>query len=303
MSNPPTRDGIWLEFSLEVDPETAEAVRPYFDRFGQGGAVLEIPADAAGGRVQVKAYLPPLPDQAQRRRGLEEALWHLGRLSASGGLPEPRVRELREEDWAEAWKKDYKPLRLGRRLMIVPSWLGSSPAPDDVVIRLDPGMAFGTGLHPTTQLCLEALEEELYPFARVLDLGTGSGILAIAAAKLGARSVLALDVDGLAIEVARRNVKANRVGQRVRVEYGSLEELSDRRFDLIVVNIYADTILRFLDQGLLGHLWPGGVLIGSGILAQRVPEVAAEFHRCGLVQVREMTREDWGAVTGRLTRR
>ena len=168
----------------------------------------ELAAAPPPSTVIVKTYLPLDGTAGEAQRRLEEGLWHLGQIYP---IPDPVIRELAEEDWAEAWKQQYHLLRVGRRIVIVPAWEAYAPAPGEVVIRLEPGMAFGTGLHPTTRLCLEALEAHLAPGCTVLDVGTGSGVLAIAAAKLGARSVLALDADPVAVSVARENVALNGV--------------------------------------------------------------------------------------------
>src|SRR5436305_5708489 len=207
----------WLEVSLTVNGEAAEAVADLLTRFAPEGVALqaarvEQSPDSERGQasdeVTVSAYLPVDAGLEDKRAQLEEGLWHLGQLLP---LPTPAYRPVAETDWSESWKANFKPLRVGRRLMIVPAWLNPPLAPDDLVIRLDPGMAFGTGTHPTTQLCLEAIERHARPGAAMIDLGTGSGILAIAAARLGPSQVLALDVDPEAVRVAGENVLANGV--------------------------------------------------------------------------------------------
>ena len=217
----------WLEASVQVDGEAAEAVTEVFNRYGRGGAVLSTDFDDDSGDaavVTVKTYLSLDEEGRKTRRRIEEALWHLSQIYP---LPPPQFRELTENDWANAWKKHYHVLRVGQRIVIKPRWQEYEPRPDDIVIELDPGMAFGTGLHPTTRMCLQALEEHLEPGARVLDLGTGSGILAIAAAKLGAGSVLALDNDPLAVKAVRANVQSNGVQDLVTVELGSLDKATE----------------------------------------------------------------------------
>src|SRR6185436_12087771 len=178
-------------------------------------------AGRAIGPVNVRAYLPADANLESTRAALEEALWHLGQILP---LPSPKYQTVAEADWAEAWKVNFHPLRLGRRLMIVPAWLNPPLEPEDIPIRIDPGMAFGTGTHPTTQLCLAAIEKHLRPGQAVLDLGTGSGILSVAAAKLGAGPILALDIDAEAVRVARENTALNGVADRIQIEEGSLAE-------------------------------------------------------------------------------
>jgi ribosomal protein L11 methyltransferase len=203
-----------------------------------------------------------------------------------------------EKDWEEAWKKRLTVLRIGERIVIQPSWLDYDAGPEDVVIRLDPGMAFGTGLHPTTQICLRALEDFVQPGMEVLDLGTGSGVLAIAAAKLGAARVLAVDNDPQAVVVARRNVIDNGVGDRVQVREGSLLDISDY-YDLVVVNILARVIVELIEEGLAEHLRPEAVLITAGITIDSASGVAAAFERGGLDLTDQRQQDDWISLLAR----
>src|SRR5881275_37291 len=216
----------WLELSVEVDPEAVEPVSELFARLGyNSGVVVEQAAPDVQAEqdswdelqymemdpnrpISVRTYLPVEKGTQEKRENIEQALWHLGRMRPVGEL---HVRECKEEDWANAWKAFYGIQRLGKHIVIKPSWLDYTTKEGDTVLDLDPGMAFGTGLHPTTRLCLVALEEHMRPGARALDLGTGSGILAIAAAKLGGPDahVVALDTDGVAVEAALQNVERN----------------------------------------------------------------------------------------------
>jgi ribosomal protein L11 methyltransferase len=224
----------WLELSVTVDQETAEPVAELLARYGyNGGVVAETPFkpgdegpefeyDVAR-PVTLRTYLPLDNQTEDVRTRIEQGLWHLGQIRPVGEL---KVKQLEEEDWANAWKQYYGVQRIGERTVIVPSWLEYDAVPEEIVLYLDPGMAFGTGLHPTTQLCVRLLEEYARPGQRTLDLGTGSGILAIAAAKLGAEPVLALDNDPIAVEAAAVNAVRNGVatasGGSVDVALGSL---------------------------------------------------------------------------------
>jgi ribosomal protein L11 methyltransferase len=303
----------WLEISVRCDGEGAEAVGELFNRYnsgaeGRGGAVVDIGGFNAVGEltdpsVTVRTYLPATEEGHAICHRIEEGLWHLAQLHP---LPEPQVRELAETDWAEAWKAQYQPLRVGRRLLITPSWLSPETAPGDVVIELDPGMAFGSGLHPSTRLCLTLLEQRLQPGDTVLDLGTGSGILAIAAAKLRSGPVLARDTDEVAVQVAQENVDANSVAHLVRVEQGSLPQPGARgpakvghiaqTWDLILVNILADVIIALLDQGLATLLSPGGQLILSGIIHTRAADVESALQAQGLAISERWPEGDWLAL-------
>jgi ribosomal protein L11 methyltransferase len=214
-----------IELALsDLDDAAAAAVAEIFDRRGWGGAVLEEIVDEGGGvRTMLKTYVAAADEECVRKIEIDLAL--LNRQRAAQGqpaIPLPQLRRLAETDWAEAWKAHYHVLPIGRRLVIKPTWEAFVPQPDQVVIELDPGLAFGSGLHATTRLCLELMEEHLRPGQRVLDVGTGSGILAIAAARLGAAAVVALDNDAEAVRVARENVALNGVADRVAVQAGSL---------------------------------------------------------------------------------
>jgi ribosomal protein L11 methyltransferase len=280
----------WLEVSVEVENEAVEAVAEVLSRYAHRGVVVEAGPDGWNtGPVAVRAYLPTDDQLWNKKRGIQEALWHLGQIRP---IPEPTFRPVAEEDWTKAWKKRLKVLRIGKRIVIQPSWLDYRPEPQDVVIQLDPGMAFGTGLHPTTQLCLHALEEYVQPGMGVLDLGTGSGILAIAAARLGAKHVLAMDHDQQVVRVARGNVVTNRVQETVSVRQGSLPDVSGH-YDLVVVNILARVIVEMVQGGLSERLRPDGVLITAGITLDRVSDVVVAFEQGELELVDQRQRGDW----------
>lgn len=220
----------WLELSVTVDSEAVESVAELLAHYGYNSGVVVEPAWTPGTEgpefryepeqpVTLRTYLPLDAQTEETRQQIEQALWHLGHLRPIGQV---QTRTLSEQDWANTWKEHYHVQRIGERIVIVPSWLEYTAQPDDVLLHLDPGMAFGTGLHATTRLCLRLLERYVQPGIQMLDLGTGSGILAIAAAKLGAASVLALDSDPIAVSIARDNVTRNLVHTSIRVEQGSL---------------------------------------------------------------------------------
>jgi ribosomal protein L11 methyltransferase len=321
----------WLELSVQVDNEAVESVSEILARFGYNGGVVVEPAWTPGDEgpefsydlsrpALLRTYLPVDERTEDTRQRIEQALWHLGQMRPIGSL---QVRTLEEEDWANAWKQHYHVMRVGERTVIVPSWLEHQPRPGDIILSLDPGMAFGTGLHPTTQLCLRLLERVVSPGQRILDLGTGSGILAIAAAKLGGGPVLALDNDPVAAQVAAENVARNGVAHQVRVAEGSLgagntmghwlsgdfgdaaqdtganrdpgPAAQDGQFDLIAANLIA-RVLVILAADMTAALAPGALLISSGIINSREHEVVAAFEAAGLRQLERHVEGEWVAL-------
>lgn len=309
-------EGAWLELAVAADHEAVEAVSEILSRYAPGGTTVE-PAftlidDGLGARVDldrpavVRAYLPAR-DRAAARRAVAGAREALGHLQAFGLRPigELETRVVHEEDWAHAWKAHFPVLRVGRRLVIRPTWRRHRRAEGDVVLALDPGMAFGTGLHPTTRLCLAGIERwaDEGRFAdgsgpavgaRVLDVGCGSGILAIAAGLLGASELMGLDTDPIAVEATVANARRNRLGRRIRARAGSLPS-GEPPFDLILANLIA-SVLVALARELAAELLPGGRLLASGIFVDREPEVREAFAAAGLAVVGRAAEGEWVAL-------
>jgi ribosomal protein L11 methyltransferase len=286
----------WLEASITVDNEAAEAVAEVLSRYAHRGVVIEAGPDGGNASaVTVRAYLPADGWAQANRRHIEEALWHLRQIWP---ISAPVFRSVAEDDWTEAWKRQLRVLHIGQRIVIRPSWLDYTPAPDDVVIQLDPGMAFGTGLHPTTQLCLEALEMLIQPGMDVLDIGTGSGILAIAAAKLGARRVIAVDSDPTAVKTARENVAVNGAQEIVSVLDGSPDDVMGD-YDAVTVNILARVIVEMVQHGLPARVRPGGKIIAAGILIDQESDVAAAMEQQGITLIERRQRDDWVCLVGK----
>jgi ribosomal protein L11 methyltransferase len=306
---PPAGAGAWLELSVAADIEAVEAVAEILGRSAPAGTSVE-PAfelidEGLGARVDptkpaiVRAYLPA-GDRVAADRGAAEAAEALGHLQAFGLRPigELTTRIVHEADWAEAWKAHFPVLRVGRRLVIRPTWRRHRRLPDDVVLALDPGMAFGTGLHPTTRLCLAAVESladrGLLADARVLDVGCGSGILAIAALKLGARDGHGMDTDPIAIEATIANASRNRLARRLRALEGSLPS-GRGSFEVVLANLIA-SVLVTLAPLLRDELVAAGVLLASGIFIDREAEVRDAFDSAGLDVVGRSDEGEWVAL-------
>lgn len=298
----------WLEVSFCVDGELAEAVAEVLARFAQNGVVIEsdtIRPDPEGegtpvGLVRVYGYLPVDAALEDTRQRLEEALWHLGQIQA---LSAPVYQTIENQDWMAAWKQHYNPIRVGQRLLILPPWL-EPDAPQRLVVRIDPGMAFGTGTHPTTQLCLELMETYVQPGETLIDVGGGSGILSIAGILLGASHALAVDVDPMACRIAQENAALNRVADGIEIGLGSVLEIRQGQFSmdnapLVIVNILAPVILRLFADGLRDLVAPGGVLLLSGILLEQLPQILPAAGQQGLQVLERRQMGDWVAVAFR----
>jgi ribosomal protein L11 methyltransferase len=302
--------GAWLELAVEADIEAVEAVSEILGRVASGGTSVEPAFDLVdeglGARVDttrpavVRGYVPARDASAAEAAAAltAEALGHLQAFGLRT-IGELRTRIVHEEDWAEAWKVYFPVLRVGRRLVIRPTWRRHRREPDDVVLALDPGMAFGTGLHPTTRLCLAALEtladRGAIDGARVLDVGCGSGILAIAAVKLGAAEALGVDTDPIAIESTLANARRNRLARRIHARVGSLPSL-EPAFDVVLANLIAGVLVP-LAGPLRDELRPGGTLLASGIFIDREGEVRAAFEAAELVVTERSAEGDWVALT------
>jgi ribosomal protein L11 methyltransferase len=294
-----------IELAIRADAESAEALAAAFNEHAYGGSVVEQVVTPEQGEIldaarpfTVRAFLLDDETLAEKRRAMERSVWALGMLRPLGEL---EARELAAEDYANAWKKFYTVLHVGARTVIKPSWLEYTARENEIVIELDPGMAFGTGLHPTTRLCLEMLESHVTPGSQMLDVGTGSGILAIGAAKLGARFIDARDIDPIAVETAQNNVAASGLDHAIRISRASIHlESNPQTFHLITANIFADTIAE-LAPAIIQHLKPDGVFIGSGILVERAHLVEAAMREQNMTLVEKTQEEDWLAMVYRRT--
>ncbi len=206
---------------------------------------------------------------------------------------------MNEEDWATAWKQYYHPVKISERFTIVPTWEDYSPvSTDELIIELDPGMAFGTGTHPTTVMCLQGLEKVVKEGDTVVDIGTGSGVLSIGAAMLGAKSVHALDLDEVAVRSAKENVALNKVSDTVQVFHGNLLDTVKEPADVVVANILAEIIMSFTDDAFT-IVKPGGLYVTSGIIGAKRDDVKAALEASGFVIEEVLLMEDWVAIIAR----
>ena len=295
----------WLEVSLTVNGELAEAVADVLARFSPNGVMTEQAVNFTDeedegtptGPIIVRVYLPADETLEHTRQKLEESLYYLGMIQP---LPAAVFTPIADQNWMEAWKAHYQPILIGKRLIIIPAWL-ESPAPERLPIRIDPGMAFGTGTHPTTQLCLELLEAHTPRDGQVIDVGCGSGILSIAALKLGAASVLGVDIDEASVKASRENADANGIPARqFTIGLGSVTEILEGRFEvreapLVLANILAPIIIRLFALGLAGLVSPGGMIILSGILAEQADGVLMAAAERGLIFREQRLMGDWVA--------
>jgi ribosomal protein L11 methyltransferase len=299
----------WLEVSLTVNGELAEAVADVLARFAFSGVMMEqgveyTDEEDAGtptGPITVRAYLEMNDQIEQTRQKLEESLYYLGMIQP---LPAASYKQIADQNWMEAWKQHYKPILIGERFVIVPAWM-DSPDPNRIAIKIDPGMAFGTGTHPTTQLCLELMEryfvgaKHVSPF-RAIDVGCGSGILSIAAIKMGADSALGVDIDSGSIDNARENANTNGIGDELILGVGSVQEILNEKFPfrkapLVVANILAPVIIRLFDAGLAELIEDHGTILLSGILQEQAQNVIAGAQARDLRMDEFRQIDDWTA--------
>lgn len=297
----------WLEIAVHVPHEGIDMVSNIFDELGAGGVVIEDPALISRyieaniwdhyefppevlnrPMPMVKAYLPEGPELEDKLVLLQERLAGL----PLGSAPKVETARVAEEDWATAWMAYYKPVEIGRKLAVKPSWEEYTPPDGRVVLELDPGMAFGCGNHPTTTMCMEFLEGIIKGGETVADVGTGTGILAITSAKLGAARVFAVDLDEVAVNVARENVRLNKVEDKVEVLRGNLLDQVNQPVDIIIANIVANVII-VLAPDVLRILKPGGIFITSGIIRNRAEEVKEKLEQTGFKVLERKEDGEW----------
>ncbi|WP_296626886.1 50S ribosomal protein L11 methyltransferase [uncultured Negativibacillus sp.] len=283
--------GFMIEDAKDFD-EFLHDTTPHWDYIDQ-----EVMAHMKDCETSVTLYLPNNPQGMEEMAAAREILARLKSQDTEGlyGRLEMELKNLNEEDWSNAWKKYYHPVKVGKHLVVCPSWEEYDRQPDDVVLTLNPGMAFGTGTHDTTRLCMELLEEYLTKDDCVLDVGCGSGILAITAALLGAKEIKGCDIDEVAVKVAGENADLNGVGDRIAFHRGDLTSQVEGSFQVICANIVADVIIR-LSQDVGKYLAEGGIFITSGIIDTREQDVRDALDRCGFEVIDRRTSGGWVAM-------
>ena len=288
----------WAEITVKVKPPGAEAVADLLIEEGSRGAATARPSEYFEGEVRVSGYLPVDDLLEGKLLTLKERVGKLkGYFDLDIGSLEITIRTVEETDWAEAWKSYYKPFAVGK-VVIKPSWENYEVKADQIVVELDPGMAFGTGQHPTTKLCVEALQQQISGGEVVADIGTGSAILAITAVKLGASKVYAVDADPVAVEVANKNVQCNGLSDIITVELGDSLLVLPEAVDLVVMNILPNVIMDLASEAS-SALKSGGLMISSGIISERETDVKTKLESVGL-ETLEVSRDgSWVAILSR----
>jgi len=296
----------WLEVSVICNGEIGEAVAEVMARFAENGVVIESITEfdqkayeqVETDKVRVLCYLNNDENVEQKSLQLQESLWHLSQISP---IAAPQLQTIQDEDWMASWKNNYKPIKVGKNWLILPAWIEPDPSETRQIIRIDPAMAFGTGTHPSTQLCLLAIEDYLKVGQDVIDLGCGSGILAIAALKLGASYALAVDTDDLAVEATKKNAIINKIHTNLASHRGSLDDILHgdyviRQAPLVLANILAPVLIQLLKEGLARTITPGGKLVMAGILETQAESVIQASKTAGLNLVNQYQQDDWVAL-------
>ncbi|WP_302889761.1 50S ribosomal protein L11 methyltransferase [uncultured Acidaminococcus sp.] len=307
----------WQQVSISVTREAVEATANLFCEAGARNGVeiddplllkelkehttwelCDLPMPEETEIVTVSAYYPEDEELSGRLSAIKEGLSGIEKRIGSFQVGQLRFRKVSEKDWANEWKQYFHTTKIGSQIVIKPDWESYTPTAEEKVIELDPGMAFGTGTHATTRMCIERLEELVTPNIDVYDVGTGSGILAMTAALMGARSIHAIDIDGKAVEVAKENIAKNHLSNRITVKKGNLLDDADEKADLIVANIIADIIITLLPDAFK-KLRQGGLFLASGVIKERLCDVEKAARQNGFTVLDVKNRAGWTAITMR----
>ncbi|MEK3890674.1 50S ribosomal protein L11 methyltransferase [Bacillus sp. FSL K6-3431] len=308
----------WTEISIHTTNEAVEPISNILHETGASGVVIEDPAELSKERVDqfgeiydlnpadypddgviIKAYMPVNSFMIETIEAIKQGVTDLSSFDIDIGKNHVTTTEVNEEDWATAWKKYYTPVKISETFTIVPTWEEYEPSTkEELIIELDPGMAFGTGTHPTTVMCIQALERTVKQDDFVVDVGTGSGVLSIAAALLGASNVMALDLDEVAVKAARENVELNQLADQITVKKSDLLHGRAERADVVVANILAEVIMK-LTEDAAKTVRKNGYFITSGIIQQKKLEVKDAIIAAGFDIEETLVMEDWVAFIAR----
>ena len=306
----------WQELTITVSREAEEAVSNILIDLGSQGVAIDDSADYLGeagpfgevlpqvkqlNTVAITAYYPETVNLEMIRQEVKERLTQLRDFGLEIGETQLTTQQLAEEDWADNWKKYFEPARITHDLTIVPSWTDYEAGPSEKVIKLDPGMAFGTGTHPTTKMSLFALEQVLRSGEIVLDVGTGSGVLSIASSLLGAKEIFAYDLDDVAVRVAQENIALNAGTENIHVAAGDLLKDVAIEADVIVANILADILVNLTDDAYR-LLKDEGYLIMSGIISEKWNLVRESAETAGFFLETHMIQGEWNACVFKKTK-
>ena len=311
-------NGEWNEIKIIVPKDLQEPVASILYGMDVKGISIEDPDDlqksqkspitwdfadvnlftAGEDSAVIKAYFPDTDNILEQISHIRAKIEELSSFGLAVGNYSLDYIKVNEEDWATSWKKYYKPMRIGRRIIIKPTWEDYQASAGDIIVEMDPGMAFGTGTHETTRMCVEALETYMQGGEAVVDVGTGSGILGITAAKLGAREVLAVDLDPVAVDSARINLAYNHLSNMT-VKQGNLLDVVSEPADVVIANIIADVIIILLGD-IKRILLPGGLFIASGIIDLRLEDVLAALEKAGVEVLEVKRKNDWCCTVARL---
>ena len=310
----------WTEVTIKTTTEAVEAISNILMEERCGGVMIEDPKDflfqkkneldwdyveeevfnkSGQDGVLIKTYIPEERNVLELIETVKARIALLPSFGLDIGEGSVSLSNVNESDWANEWKKYYKPTKVGKKIVVKPSWEEYEKQEGDLIIELDPGMAFGTGTHETTSMCIRELEKYVDGTKRVFDIGCGSGILAIAAAKLGAKEVIAGDLDEVAVKVSKENCELNNVSDKVIVKHGSLFEVVEGKADVIVANIIAD-IIKILANDVSKFLSEDGVFISSGIIHAKIDEVVESLEQNGFEIVEIVKLGEWSAIVSKL---
>jgi ribosomal protein L11 methyltransferase len=310
----------WTEISIKTSQEGADIAAQAFYEVGITGLVIEDPDElsqlskeeffwdyidesmvgTSDGTVVIKAYLSSDSSLGEKLSLIKDKInWLKKRdLGVDLGSLDIELTSVREEDWSNTWKKYYKPMKVSDRIVIKPSWETYNKKKGQVILTLDPGMAFGTGTHETTMLCMQAIDQYIRPDHSLIDIGCGTGVLSIGALLLGAKAATAIDLDGNAVEIARKNAQINKVLDRMTLVHGNLLDEIEGSYDIVVANIIADVIIE-LSQYVTNYIKAGGLFISSGIIHERLDEVIEQIESVGLILEKVEKMGEWAMVVSR----